>query len=109
MGGPVFDEYDMMNIKEDFNNNNNNNKQDIRYVVDQESVHNNVDHEVLINLINNSSINQWENGLVTSEEKEEKAWKEKDAKEKAKKEQEVKARKKKETAENEAAENARRE
>merc|ERR1711953_579744 len=89
--GSVFDEYDMMDIKENFNNNNNNNKQDIRCVVDQESVHNNVDHELLINLIDDSSINQRENGLVTSAEKD-------------KKEQEAKA-----VKEKEAAENARRE
>merc|ERR1711953_631243 len=94
--GSVFDEFDMMDIKEDFNKNNNN-KQDIRCVVDQESVHNNVDHEC------RSSINQRENGFITSEEKEAKAWNEKDAKdaaEKAKKEQEVKARKEKEAAKN---------
>merc|ERR1719427_2470767 len=99
----------MMDIKQDFNknNNNNNNKQDINCVVDQESVHNYVDHEYLINLIDGSSINQRENGLITSEVIDAKASKEKDAKdaaEKAKKEQEVKARKEKE-----AAENARRE
>merc|ERR1711953_888210 len=117
--GSVFDEYDMMNIKEDFNknNNNDNNKQDIRCVVNQESVHNNVDHEYLINLIHDSSINQRENGLVTSEErdciinyeggnssiekkhdrKEEEA---KNAAENTKEEQEAKARKNKEAAQN---------